>query len=666
MGATGTGRERQALQEAPVQKIERPPDGREATPREPREDGSIPWFRRPRTLATMAGGALLAAGFLIEAAGGPLVVSRFLLLASVLTGIYHVARLGFASLQRLNLDMNFLMTVAAIGALGIGQWLEGAMVVFLFSVGEALEDFSLDRTRKSLRLLMEVAPASALVSRGGAEQRISVEDVRIGDRVIVRPGERIPVDGEILAGTSAVDQAAITGESLPVAKETGDTVFAGTINQYGSLEIEATRLVGDTMLAKIIHLVERAQSRKAPAQRLVDRFARYYTPAVVTVATVLSVLPPLAFGLPWGPWIYRGLGLLILACPCAFVISTPVAIVTAIGAAARHGVLIKGGAFLEAIGRLRVMAFDKTGTLTRGKPRVSDLFPLNGFSAGQLLAVAAAVESRSEHHLARAIISRAAVEGIYPPAVTNYRAVPGKGARGYVEGTEFFVGSPRFFEQELPLDLSAAAAVVAQAENGGNTVVLVGTREKLLGVLALSDQPRDDTKETLARLRRLGIQPLVMLTGDNEAVARNVADALGIEHFHAGLLPEGKARIVRELGRTYGGVGMVGDGINDAPALAEADVGIAMGVAGTDTALETADIALMADDLSKLPFVVLLGRRTLRIIRQNIIVALGLKALALAAIFPGWLTLWLAILADTGASLLVIGNALRLLGTRPE
>jgi len=615
--------------------------------------------KKVRLASTALSGALLAGGL---AAGWIPAGDRaagVLYLLSILSGGFLLFKSGFYSVRSLSMDMNFLMTVAVIGALAIGEWSEGAAVVFLFSLGNLLQVYTIDRTRNSIRGLMDLSPREALVRRDGAEVNLPVEEIKPGDVVIVKPGQSIPVDGQVASGRSAVNQAPITGESMPLEKGPGDPVYAGTINQQGALEVEATRLAGDSTLARIISLVEEAQDQKAPSQLMVDRFARYYTPAVLAGALGVAVLPTLLFGQPFTPWFEKALILLVISCPCALVISTPVSIVSAIGSAARKGVLIKGGAHLEEAGALKVIAFDKTGTLTGGRPEVTDLIPAGDVSPERLLSLAAAVEKLSEHPLARAILSRAERDGVDPPAVAYFESFAGKGARAQIDGVSYFVGNQIFFEEQ-GLDTGKWSEVTAGLQAEGKTAVLVGGGQAVLGVVAAADRVRPGSREAVAALAGAGIKNIVMLTGDNLGTARAVAREVGVADFRAELLPQDKLLAIREL-RSGGKVAMVGDGVNDAPALAAADVGIAMGGAGTDTAIETADIALMADDLAKLPYAIKLSRRALAIIRQNISFSLLIKAVFIAATFMGWATLWMAVFADTGASLLVTLNGMRLM-----
>ena len=611
-----------------------------------------------RALTTLISGCFLLLAWGLSVGHDPSRLHIALFLTAILVGGFWTIRRGLHSLVRFSFDMNALMTIAMMGAAILGDWPEAAAIAFLYSVSHLLESYSMEKTRHSLRSLMEVAPGEATVRRGAVEKRMAVNEVLPEDVAIIKPGEKIPVDGILVHGATAVNEAAITGESMPVEKEIGDEVYAGTLNISGAMEVRVTRAAHDTALAKIIHLVEDAQTRRAPAQAFVDRFARIYTPAVLLIAVLVATMPPLLFAEPWSAWIYRALTLIVLACPCALVISTPVAIVSAIGNAARQGVLIKGGAYLEEIGRLTALAFDKTGTLTHGHPRISNVEALNG-DARRMLALAAAVEAHSSHLLADAIVRHARHEGVNIPPAEQASSLAGRGARAVVDGSEIFIGNRRFLT-DMQVPTAALDARIIQLEEEGKTVMLIAGSGRPLGLIAAEDSVREQSHAMVAALHDAGIRHVAMLTGDHEVTARRIAERLGVDEYRAGLLPEAKAAAVTALREQYGAIGMVGDGINDAPALATANIGMAMGVAGSDTALETADVALMADDLTRIPYTVRLSRRTLRIIRENIIIALGLKLLAVALIFPGWLTLWMAVLADMGASVIVTANGLRL------
>jgi len=618
---------------------------------------------RRQTLVILSGVALVA-GLACRAAALPASLAAALLGLSVVSGGVYTARRAFSAARAFSLDINVLMLVAVVGAIGIGQWAEGASVIFLFALAQFLETRSMERARHAIRALVELAPGEALVRRDGGERRIKVDDVAVGETIIIRPGEKIPLDGEVISGESAVNQAPITGESVPVTKRAAsrDEVFAGTINGRGALEVRVTKLRRDTTMARIINLVEVAQSQRAPSQTFVERFARYYTPAVIALAALVAVVPPAFAGQPFAAWFYRALVLLVISCPCALVISTPVSIVSALAAAARRGVLIKGGAHLERTAKVRCVAFDKTGTLTRGRPEVVDLLPLNGAGTLDILRTAAALESRSEHPIGDAIVRRATREGLVPPVGEAFQSLPGLGAEARVDGVATIVGNHRLFEQRR-LCTPAIDETLDRLALAGRTAVLLARGNETIGVIGVGDAVRETAHDAIDLLRRQGITRMVMLTGDNANVARAIARTLGIDEVHAELLPEDKVAAVQQLKRQYGTVAMVGDGVNDAPALAAADVGIAMGAAGTDAALETADVALMADELLKLPFAFRLSRRTVRNIKANITLALGLKAAFLVLGMAGLATLWMAVVADMGASLLVIANGLRLLRT---
>ena len=612
------------------------------------------------------GAHVLSVGWPWGAAGGPGAdsaapwIARLFYLAAIALGGALVVPRAWSSARRLRPDMHVLMTIAVIGAILIDEWSEGAVVTFLFALSLKLESWSVARARRAVRSLMELAPERARVRRGGDEVDVPVEDVAVGSAVIVHAGERIPLDGRVERGTSDVDQAPITGESVPVTKAPGSEVYAGSVNGDGVLEIETTRTADQSAPARIVRLVADAQERRAPSERWVDRFARVYTPVVLGAAALMFLLPPLLAGGDWQTWFYRSLVLLVISCPCALVISTPVSIVAALTAAARNGVLVKGGVHLEAVARLRAVAFDKTGTLTRGAPAVTLVVPIWEHDERELLERAAALEARSDHPLARAIVERARAAGLEPDPAEDVELVQGKGLRGRVAGTRYWMGSHRLLE-ETGQETPEIHERLVELARGGRTVVVVGNDRHVCGFLALADEVRPEAKPTLARLRRMGLGPLVMLTGDNEDTAVAIAREAGIDEHHAELLPEDKVRWIADLEARDGSLAMVGDGINDAPALARASLGIAMGAVGSDAAIETADIALMSDELGKLPALVAHSRRTLRIVRQNVVFSLAVKLLVLLLAGVGLAGLWLAIAADTGASMLVIFNGLRLL-----
>jgi Cd2+/Zn2+-exporting ATPase len=558
------------------------------------------------------------------------------------------------------LDMNVLMTIAVLGAIAIGQWDEAATVAFLFALAQLLETYSLERARQAVRRLLAVVPPEATVRRDGQDVRVSVAEVALGETIVVRPGERVALDGIVRAGGSALNQAPITGESMPVEKVPGSQVFAGSINGEGALEVEITHRAQETVLARIIALVEQAQAQKAPTQTLVERFAAIYTPAVIAGAVLIATLPPLLLAEAAWPWVYRALVLLVISCPCALVISTPVAVVCALARAARAGILIKGGRFLEALGGLKALALDKTGTLTRGRPVVVEVRPFHGLDAREVLRLAASVEARSEHPLAAAILHAARERAVARAEASDFRAVTGRGARAQIGGVTYHVGSHRYME-DLGVCNGTLEAVLDELENRGETPVALSDGARVLGVLGVADQIREGASESLGALRRLGVGPLVILSGDTQRTAEAIGRQAGADEVRAPLLPEDKVKAIQDLVRRHGSVGMVGDGINDAPALATATVGIAMGAAGTDAAVETADVALVRDDLRQLPAAVRLGRKTVRIIRTNIALSLATKAAFVTLAVLGHATLWMAVAADMGTSLAVILNGMRLL-----
>jgi len=603
--------------------------------------------------------AFLLAGAWLELSGGlPQLVAAACAVA-IASGGTVTARKALGAVRARSLDINSLMLIAVLGAVLIGEWLEGATVVFLFALAQVLESRSMERARGAIRSLMDLAPVRALVRADAGERETGVEHVQIGEVIIVRPGERFPLDGRVVAGESEVNQAPLTGESLPVSKSGGDQVLAGTINGRGALDVEVTRAHQDTTIARIIDLVERAQSQRAPMQLLVDRFARRYTPAIIALAVALAVLPPLVAGAPAGTWFYRALVLLVMACPCALVISTPVSIVSALAGAARRGVLIKGGLHLERTAIVRCVAFDKTGTLTRGRLDVVDVVALDGRSPSTVLALAASLEMRAAHPIAHAIVRGARGRGLKVAPGEMVQSIPGMGAEGQVDGVQAVVGNHRLFHErglcspEIDMRLEELAA-------RGRTAVLVASAGRTIGILGMTDLVRETGPSAIEELRRQGIERLVLLTGDNATTARVITRDLHLDEFRAELLPEDKLQAVAELRSRYGAVAMVGDGINDTPALAASDVGVAMGAAGSDAALETADIALMSDELRKLPFLVRLSRATRRTIVSNIIFSVAMKAGFLVLGVAGLATLWMAVVADMGASLLVVANGLRL------
>ena len=687
------------------------------------------WTSR-RAITTWIGAGFLVAGLVVEfvvtganpsvvtVAGYSLHLAELLLLAATVASGVPVVRGGYYSAKNLSLDIDLLMGTAIIAATGIGYFVEAATLAVLFSIAELLEDYAMDRARDSLRELMALSPDEATVRRDtgsseraqgdgnaadGEELTVPVDEVAVGESVVVRPGEKIPLDGTVTDGGSAVDESPITGESVPVDKTVGDTVYAGAINEEGYLEVEVTSTAGDSTLSRIIEMVQGAQSKQTEREQFVDRFAGYYTPVVVVLAILTAAIPPLLITEPvstgvagytltfsggWQTWFIRGLTLLVIACPCAFVISTPVSVVSGITSAAKNGVLIKGGNHLEAMGEADSIALDKTGTLTKGELTVTDVVPFEDTDEVELLRYAAGLEQRSEHPIAAAIRDHAAdATAATPPDPTRFESLTGRGVRADLDGETYYAGKPALFE-ELDFDLSrtrrtdggslvgesadrgadrGVEATIATLEQAGKTVVLVGTETELLGVIAIADEVRDGATRAVERLHDLGVEHIVMLTGDNEGTARAIAEQVGVDDYRAELLPEEKVDAVESLQAAYGDVAMVGDGINDAPALATAEVGIAMGAAGTDTALETADIALMGDDIGKLPYLYRLSHTANGVIRQNIWASLGVKALLAAGVPLGLVSVALAVVVgDMGMSLGVTGNAMRLSRITPE
>jgi Cd2+/Zn2+-exporting ATPase len=617
--------------------------------------------RAERQRRALLGGSAAALGvaLVLEALG----VHRFvnyLYGGSIVAGLIVIGPRIWRAIRARSVDINLLMAIAVAGAIFLQQFSEAAAVVVLFAFAQMLEARTLERARGAIGALLDLTPAEALVRDAAGEHRVHVDNVAIGAVIIIRPGEKIPLDGVVAAGESSVNQAPVTGESLAADKAPGDEVFAGTINGRGALDVRVTRARRDTTLARIIHLVERAQAQRAPAQTVVERFARIYTPAMIALAVGIAVVPPMAFGALWSAWLYRALVLLVVSCPCALVISTPVSIVAALTSAARKGVLIKGGAYLERTGTVRCVAFDKTGTLTRGIPEIVDVVPLKDLSAAAVISLAAAIEHRSDHPIAHAILRHAASRGISAAPADGVSTIDGRGAQGSVDGHPVVVGNHRLFE-ERQLCSPIVHDQLDAFSTAGRTVVLVGRDSELVGVIAVADRPREQGRDAVAMLRQQGLEAIVMLTGDSHGTAKAISDELGIHEFRAELLPEDKLTAILDLKRRYGSVAMVGDGVNDAPALASADVGIAMGAAGSDAALETADVALMADELLKIPYAFRLSRATVRNIKMNLAISVVMKAAFIVAAIAGVATLWMAILADTGASIVVIANALRLL-----
>lgn len=623
----------------------------------------------------IASGILTGVGLLLHwMQAGPDWLTIVVFAAATLSGGALVFPAALVALRKFRLDINVLMTVAVTGAWIIGEYAEAASVVFLFAFSELLESWAAGRARRAVQSLLELSPPTALVlANDGSEKEVPVADVAIGASILIRSGSRIPLDGEVLSGNSSVNQAPITGESALVEKQSGDPVYTGTVNGEGSLTVRVTKLATDSTLARIIQLVGEAEEDKPPTQRFVDKFAAIYTPAVFVLAILVALIPPLFFGQPWPFWIYRSLVLLVIACPCALVIATPVSIVSGLTALARRGVLVKGGVYLEAVGKLRALAVDKTGTITQGTPKVVAIISQSELSEDEILARAAAINSHSEHPLAVAIVEAARAKSLTLPPAENYASVTGRGAKAVIDGHPHFIGNHRM-AHDTGLCTPEIEAALATIEEKGQSLAVIGHEQhggcagQILGIIAIADTIRPEVGEALRQIHSAGLEKIIMLSGDNQRTVNAISREAGIDEAIGDLMPDQKVEHIRKLVGQYTHVGMIGDGVNDAPALAIASVGFAMGAIGSDTAIETADIALMKDDIRKVAETVFLGRRTLGIIRFNVIFALAIKALFLVLAFMGLAGLSLAILADTGATLLVILNSLRLLGgaTRDE
>lgn len=627
-------------------------------------DPNANWFQKNPELSQSFLCALLGLGAFIgqKYFGLPSGIAIAIYVLAYISGGYDLARHTVPTILRGKFDVEFLMLVAAAGAAALGDWAEGTLLLFLFSFGHALEHFAMDRARNAIEALGSITPKVARVRRDGKESEIAVEELRVGDVAIVRPGDRIAVDGKIAQGRSSVDQSPITGESVPVEKVIGENVFAGSINGDGSLEVEVTKLAKDTTMSRVIKMVEEAQSQKSPTQTFTDKFEKILVPTVLVIVVLAGVLPPLFGWLTWKAAILRALSTLVGASPCALALATPAAVLAGIGQAARNGVLIKGGIHLENLGMLSAIALDKTGTITRGKPEVADIVPVGGTDATELLRLAAAVEVRSNHPLAQAVVRRAQADKLELPAAGDLENLQGRGVQSLVKGELIRIGNLKMFEEAgiaVPPEVSAK---VHELSDAGKPIMVIGEGPRIIGVLSLADQIRAETPEALRQLREAGIKSLIMLTGDNERVAQNIAKAAGVTEVRADLLPENKVTAIQELLKSHGMVAMVGDGVNDAPALANATVGIAMGAGGTDVALETADVALMADDMTKLPFAVALSRQSRAIIRQNLFISLGVIVLLVPATLLGFAGIGIAVLFHEGSTLIVVFNALRLLG----
>ncbi len=626
-----------------------------------------PW-KNPTVLTAFASGVLLLVGWLIGLAGAPELISTIIFIAAILIGGYYFGREAIEELifER-QIGIELLMSVAAVVASAMGEPLEGAMLVFLYSISEAAEGYTEEKTRAAIKALMNLAPKVALVRRNGREQEIPVEELVVGDVFIVKPGQSMATDGEVLVGSSSVNQAPVTGESVPVEKQVGHPVFAGSINGEGALEIRATKTFADNTIARIITMVEEAQEKKGKSQRFIERFGARYSPIVLLIGILIAILPPLFFGAAWVMWITRATVFIVAAAPCALVISIPITLVASLGTGARNGVLIKGGVYVEELAKVKVVAMDKTGTLTRGEPEVTDVVLFHQApnrltnSQQEFLAVAAGIERRSGHPLAQAIVRHVEAQGVQPAELADFRSLTGAGATARLDGRTIYVGSPDLFHSKLGVSLDSAWEDINHLQSEGKTVVLLGDEQTPWGMIAIRDNIRPNAQKAIDAMHAAGIDKVVMLTGDNERTAQAIAQELGIDEVYADLKPEDKAVKVRELTSRYGHVAMVGDGVNDAPALAEATVGIAMGAAGTDVALETADVALMADDLEKLAYGLRLAKRNQSVVNQNLALSAIVISVLIIGAVGGWFTLPIAVLAHEISEFVVIGSGLRML-----
>ncbi|MBI2135471.1 cadmium-translocating P-type ATPase [Candidatus Woesearchaeota archaeon] len=616
-----------------------------------------PLWKQKKILIILISGIILGIGLYLEFLTEQHLSAQILFLAVVIVSGYSIIMKGILSVWKRQLDMNFLMSIAAIGAFLIGHGEEGAAVILLFFLAEFLEDYAADRARKSISSLLKLVPETATVKRKGKENNVHVHEIGVGEIIIVKPGDRIPLDGAVVSGFSSVNQAPITGESMPVSKTKGSEVFAGTINEEGYLEIKVTKRSDETTISKIIKFVEQAQKQKSKTEAFIDKFAIYYTPVVIILAFLTLVIPILAFNQPFGTWFYRALVLLVVSCPCALAISTPISMVSGITSAARNGVLIKAGNYIEEIKNVKVVVFDKTGTLTEGKPEVTDIVALNKYPENEILKIAASLESKSKHPIAEAIIRNSGLRKIKFAKVSEFKSIAGRGIKGKIRNKWFYIGNKTFFKENK---IGYPDKEINKLENDGKTTVLVGNSNQIIGIIAQMDKIRGASYSTVKELKEKGIKT-VMLTGDNEEVARAVSKKLAIDECYPKLLPEEKVEIVEKLTREYEHVVMIGDGVNDAPALAKAHVSIAMGAIGSDVAIETADIALMHDDLSKVNYLIGLSRKTMSVVKQNVSASILIKCSFAILAFPGIIPLWMAVVVgDMGLSLAVILNALRI------
>mgnify|MGYP001199853429 FL=1 len=626
-----------------------------------------PW-RNPKVITSVISGVLLLVGWLIGFGNAPVLISTIIFIAAIVIGGYYFGREAIEELifER-KIGIELLMLVAAVVASAMGEVLEGAMLVFLYSLSEAAEGYTEEKTRAAIKALMDLAPKVALVRRDGREIEIPVEELMVGDVFIVKPGQSMATDGEVLVGSSSVNQAPVTGESVPVEKQVGDSVFAGSINGEGALEVRATKTFADNTIARIITMVEEAQEKKGKSQRFIERFGARYSPIVLLIGILVAVLPPLFFSADWVTWITRATVFIVAAAPCALVISIPITLVASLGTGARNGVLIKGGVYVEELAKVKVIAMDKTGTLTRGEPEVTDvvLFRQNPDrltnSQQEFLAVAAGIERRSGHPLAQAIVRHVEAQGVQPAELADFRSLTGAGASARLDGHTVYVGSPDLLLSKLGISLEHAWDDINHLQGEGKTVVLLGDEQAPWGMIAIRDNIRPNAQKAIDAMHAAGAEKVVMLTGDNERTAQAIAHELGIDEVYADLKPEDKAVKVRELTARYGHVAMVGDGVNDAPALAEATVGVAMGAAGTDVALETADVALMADDLEKLAYALRLAKRNQSVVNQNLVLSAVVISVLIIGAVGGWFTLPIAVLAHEISEFVVIGSGLRML-----
>ncbi|MBI5408176.1 MAG: cadmium-translocating P-type ATPase [Nitrospirae bacterium] len=622
-----------------------------------------PFWKREKLITGSIAGLLLLSGLILNYLVPHHIIALLMFVAVVAVAGRDIFRKAGRSILKRRLDMNCLMSIASIGAFFIGHGEEGAAVILLFFAAEALEEYASDNAKRSISQLLSLAPETAKVKSSDGEKELHVHEIGTGEILIIRPGEKIPLDGKVLTGRSSVNEATITGESLPVDKMEGDEVYAGTMNEDGYIEVEVEKKSEDTLLSKIIKLVEEAERKKSKTEKFIDRFARYYTPSVIGLSFATFLIPSLILGYQWDVWFYRALVLLVVSCPCALAISTPVAMVSAITSATKHGVLIKGATFLEELNRVKACAFDKTGTLTRGKLEVLDIAGFNQYSQRDVLTIAASIEARSEHPIAKAVSKKAKSENIQLKDISGFKAQKGKGLEAQIDGKTYYAGSRNLFEG-LSIKHSAEAASyheeLSRFETEGKTAVFISNETEAIGVIALGDRVRDNAPVIISHLKKLNIRT-ELLTGDNKKVAASLAEKIGIDEYHAELLPEDKVRVVESLTKRFGSMVMVGDGVNDAPALAAANVGIAMGAVGSDVAIETADIALMHDDLSRIDYLISLSKKTMRIVKQNVAASILIKGSFTVLAALGLINLWVAVgIGDMGLSLAVISNAMRL------